>query len=415
VRILVANWTWYPSGGDWTYVENSCRLYRQKGHTVVPFSMQDERNYPERYAEHFVSKINYRELNENKTLRNGIHVLSKSIYSFEAKRNLERLLNVVSVDVAHLHNIHHYLTPSIISVFRRRNIPIVWTLHDYTILCPENSFVSNGSICERCKGGKFYQCTLQRCKKNSLQASFVASLENYVHRFTNVFEAVRYFICPTQFVYDKFVEYGFYKDRLVKLYHCYDVPEPAYSERTQTEGEQPYILFVGRLEKIKGVHTLLRAMKELPQIRLKIIGSGSEDNELKRFADVQRLTNVSFLGRLEKNQVLRHMRHCLFSVCPSEWYEVMGFSIIEAMLLTKPVVGSRIGAIPELVLDGVTGLTFEAGNSNDLRDKIAALARDSTSIKKFGSKARDHVSRLVDYDVHYARLTGLFTSMGLQI
>jgi glycosyltransferase involved in cell wall biosynthesis len=105
----------------------------------------------------------------------------------------------------------------------------------------------------------------------------------------------------------------------------------------------------------------------------------------------------------------------LFSVCPSEWYEVLGFTVVEAMLLSKPVIGSRIGAIPELVLDGVTGLTFEAGNSNDLRDKIAGLARDSASIKKYSAKAKDHVSRLVDYDVHYAGLTDLFTSMGLQI
>src|ERR1700735_5431766 len=112
MNILVVNWSWYPSGGDWTYVENLIKLYKEKGHHIVPFSMKDDRNFPSIYSDYFIENIDYKKV-DRRSLTAGIKVVMNSIYSFEAQKNLERLLTDVKIDFAHINVIHHYITPTI--------------------------------------------------------------------------------------------------------------------------------------------------------------------------------------------------------------------------------------------------------------------------------------------------------------
>src|SRR5262249_15741362 len=152
----------------------------------IPFSMENERNFPSPYSEFFIKNINYRELNKNKTLFSGLKAVKNSIYSTEAKSKLRLLLEKKHIDIVHLNNIHHYLTPaSIIPEIKKKKIPIIWTLHDYVILCPNTTFISQEKVCEKCKGGKYYQCIINKCKKQSLSASFVAALESYANDSSN--------------------------------------------------------------------------------------------------------------------------------------------------------------------------------------------------------------------------------------
>src|SRR6187402_8219 len=230
MNILVVNWTWYPSGGDWTYVENVTNLYKQHGHNVIPFSMKDDRNYPSAYADYFIENIDYKKVKPG--LAAGIKVVTKSIYSTEAQKNLERLLATVKIDFAHINVIHHYITPTILKILKQRNIPIIWTLHEYTPICPESTFISHGKICERCYGGAFYNCVTHTCKKGSYLASTVAALENYVHNYLDYYAFVNHFICPSAFVYNKFKQFNFHADKLVQLYHGYDYAEIEIAKQT---------------------------------------------------------------------------------------------------------------------------------------------------------------------------------------
>jgi glycosyltransferase involved in cell wall biosynthesis len=405
MNILVANWTWYPSGGDWTYVENLCKFYEQNGHKIIPFSMKDERNYATEYSKYFIEKIDYKGLNKNRTIFNGIKVLTKSIYSYEAKHKIKWLIKENHIDLVHLNNIHHYITPSILSEIKKNNIPVIWTLHDYTILCPENSFVNNGVICEKCKGGHFFHCAFDRCKKNSYLPSSVAALENYIHKLIKIYSYVDYFICPSIFLFNKFKDFGFYADKLIQIYNCYEFSVTEYEKRNNVfSNDERYIVFVGRLEKIKGVNTLLNAMKLIPDIKLKIIGNGTQENALKAYKDECNLQNVEFLGKRKKEEVLSLIGKSDFLICPSEWFEVMGFVNIEAMLLGKPVIGSRIGAIPEIVIDGVTGLLFEPGNHNELSEKIKTLYYDTKMLEKLGQNAMSKIKNVVSYENHFKEL-----------
>jgi glycosyltransferase involved in cell wall biosynthesis len=410
MNILVVNWTWYPSGGDWTYVESVVNLYEQQGHHVVPFSMKDDRNYPSAYSEYFIENIDYKKIKKS-SLSAGIKVVAKSIYSFEAQKNLERLLTNTKIDFAHINVIHHYITPTILKILKERNIPIIWTLHEYTPICPESTFISHDKICERCFGGAFYNCITHSCKKGSYLASTVAALENYVHKYLNYYAYVDHYVCPSVFLYEKFKAFNFFNDKLVQLYHGYDYAGIEAARSAPEFNGEKYIVFAGRLEKIKGAHTVLKAMQACPDIQLKIIGNGTQEEALKEFKDTHQLNNVTFLGKQSKQQTLQIINGAEFLICASEWYEVLGFTVVEAMALGKPVIGSRIGAIPEMVIDNETGLLFEPGNDAQLAELIKLLYADNDKIVSMGKNAQLHINQLINTKKHFEGLQKLIPGL----
>jgi glycosyltransferase involved in cell wall biosynthesis len=416
LNILIANWTWYPSGGDWTYIENLCKFYESYGHTVIPFSMENERNFSSPYTEYFIKNINYRELNKNKTLFSGLKAVKNSIYSTEAKSKLRLLLEKYHIDIVHLNNIHHYLTPaSIIPEIKKKKIPIIWTLHDYVILCPNTTFISNEKVCEKCKGGKYYQCIVNKCKKQSLSASFVAALESYANDSSNPYQYVDYFICPSEFIRKKFEAFGFDNRKLRQVYNLFDTESiSGQYEVPSNKSERPYIIYVGNILKVKGIFTLVKAVAGL-ELDLKVIGSGEHFDELKQLVDSNHMKNVELLGKKPKEEVFRFVQHALFVVVPSEWYENLPYSLVEALLLAKPVLGADIGGIPELVIDDVTGQLFQPANTADLRLKIQMMISDKDKLIQMGKDAKEHALSLVNYDTFARNLSPIFESLQLAL
>lgn len=406
MNILVVNWTWYPSGGDWTYVENICKIYRQKGHQVVPFSMKDDRNFPSAYADYFIENIDYKKV-DKRSITAGIKVVGKSIYSREAQKNLEKLLANVKIDFAHINVIHHYITPTILKILKEKGIPIIWTLHEYTPICPESTFISHGQICEKCFGGKFYNCVTHSCKKGSYLASTVAALENYVHQCLNYYAFVDHYVCPSVFLYEKFKSFNFFREKLVQLYHGYDYAAIEAVRSIPKPQNNKYIIFVGRLEKIKGAHTVLKAMKSCPDIQLKIIGTGTQEQELQDFKLRHKLNQVEFLGKQDKQETLQWINGSEFLICAPEWYEVLGFTVVEAMALAKPVIGSAIGAIPEMVMNDETGFLYEPGNFEGLANHIKILYNDEDLKFKLGQNALQHIRQLINNEKHFQGLQKL--------
>jgi glycosyltransferase involved in cell wall biosynthesis len=410
MNILVVNWSWYPSGGDWTYVENVVNIYQQKGHNVIPFSMKDDRNFHSSYSDYFIENIDYKKVNK-RSLSAGVKVVMKSIYSFEAQENLERLLNDIKIDFAHINVIHHYITPTILKILKKRNIPIIWTLHEYTPICPDSIFVSHDQICERCFGGKFYNCITHSCKKGSYLASTVAALENYVHKYLNYYAYVDYFVCPSVFQYEKYKQFNFFNEKLVQVYHGYDYAGIEKAKLTPVKSDEKYIVFVGRLEKIKGVHTLLKTMQTCPEILLKIIGDGTQEEDLKTFKNAHQLNNVTFLGKKSKQETLEVINGAEFLICPSECYEVLGFTVVEAMALGKPVIGAAIGGISEMVIDNYTGLLFEPGNAEQLAEKVKWLYEKPDFVAEMGKNANAHINILINNETHFEKLQKLIPSL----
>lgn len=152
-------------------------------------------------------------------------------------------------------------------------------------------------------------------------------------------------------------------------------------------------------------------MKSNPAIHLKLIGNGTQEQELKDYAAAQQLYNVTFMGKQNRQQTLEIINNALFLVCPSEWYEVLGFTVVEAMALGKPVVGSAIGAIPEMVIHQQTGLLFSPGNAEELAEKIQALFNDPEAIMTMGKAASQHIRKLINSEKHFSGLQALIPTL----
>ena len=363
--------------------------------------MLHPRNINSEYEKYFVSNVDY----EKNGFKNKIGVSLKLLYSFEAKRKIEKLIKKEQPDIVHLHNIHHQITPSILYSFKKSNIPVIMTLHDYKMVCPSYSMLSDGKICEACKCGGYYRCFLKSCVKNSHAKSLLNTIEMYLHhKILHIYNLIDIFISPSQFLKNKVKEMGM-KGNVVYLPYFIDVEAycPSY------DWEENTIVYFGRLSREKGLFTLLEAMKGFSNITLKIIGEGPIRESLELEVRSLKLKNVRFLGYMSGVPLKEEIRKSMFVIVPSEWYENYPFVIIEGFALGKPVIGSRIGGIPELVRDNETGLTFEPGNAEDLSEKIKAILADSSSLIKMGENARRFVETELNPEKHYQRLMEIYS------
>lgn len=407
-KILVASWAWRPVGGDWTYIENMNKLYESKGFEVIPFSTLHQDNINSEFEKYFIKAFDYKALNKKKSIKSSFQALKNSIISFEALKKLDVVLSENEILFAHLHIIHHWITPAIVWKLKKKGIPIIWSLHEYKILCPEGSFVSKGSICEKCNKNRFYNCAINKCKKNSFLASSLAALDAYFYNLLGVYKNIDAYLCPSEFLLNKFKQFGFNENKFYLTNLCYDISSlddyiKKYQQRAVVDKfqNQRYILYVGRIEKLKGIKTLIDAVAGT-NIQLKVAGTGAYLEEIQNIISFDNITNVEFLGFIQKSMIYELTLCSVCVVCPSEWYENYPYSIIESLLLSKPVVGSNIGGIPELVKNGYNGFIHEPGDVIGLREAILKIWDDSKKEKELGINARSFAASKVNYITHWS-------------
>lgn len=404
MRIVLINTYHYNRGGDCTYMFSLADLLRSRGHDVFFFGMKHPLNFPCEQEKYFVDYVDFRELNSKKNLVNNVRVLSRSIYSVQARSNIARLISDLKPDISHIQNIHAHITPSIVFELQKQRVPIIWTLHDYKLVCPNTHFLSHGQICEKCKGGKFYHCTLKKCKKDSYAASLVATAEAYVHSLAKVTNKVDAFISPSAFLRQKFLENGYDSK---KFFHVPNFLHDDLPENVKSI-DGGYALYLGQLEPWKGIRTLVRAWSDLKGITLKIAGDGSLKTELEKEIAESRTQNILFLGHLGRKSVWEVLSKSSFVVTPSEWYENYPYSVMETMMCGKPIVASNIGGLPEMIRDGETGLLFESGNIGALKGKLEILLKNVQLRKEMGEKGREMAVREFSPEIHYAKLMKIY-------
>lgn len=375
-----------------------------KGHNVYYWGMKHPQNYQFEYQDSFVDFIDYVDLNKKKNVTSAFRVLSRSIYSLDARNKLGKFIDEIHPDVVHLNNIHAHLTPSIVDAINLKGIPIMWTLHDFKLLCPESHFLSNDKICEKCKGKRFYNCLLNTCKKGSFSASLIATIEAYAHQCLALNKKIKFFLAPSRFLRNKFVENGWAPDKMIFLHNF--LSELGKINYGNNSG---YLLYFGGLSPWKGINTLIDAMKGVKRaIKLKIVGQGNYKNSLMKYVQDLGINNVEFCGYMTGEDLTKIIEDSLFVLVPSECYENCPFSIMEAMSYGKPVIGSDIGGIPELVKDGVTGLLFQPGDAGKLANKINWLIDHPDKIYEFSRNASVFANREFDSTNYYNRLMSLY-------
>lgn len=401
MKVLLVNTYFYMRGGAERSTFNTAELLHLKGHQTVHFAMHHPQNFPSNYSKYFSYYIDFPKEMAKNTLKSLLKVLKTTFYNHYAKEQLTRLLRKERPDVAHLNNFLHHLSISVLYGLRKRCVPIVWTLRDYTIACPNTSFLDDriGEVCESCHKMRYFMAPIRRCKKGSFSASLIAMLEEYFNRLCGALRFVDVFIAPSRFLKKKMIQYGLPGKRILHIPNFVKASDynPKYSG-----GE--HFLYIGRLSREKGLKTLLKAMRRLREGRLLIVGEGPQRNELEDYVRDNNLDNVKFLGHLSGDKLKRVVDGAVAVVVPSEWYEVFGLVIVEAYAAGKPVVASRIGGIPELVRDGVTGLLFEPANADELAEGMNRLVRNPNMATEMGREARELAEECYSPDAHYEML-----------
>lgn len=392
MKILLANKFYYRRGGDCIYMLNLEKLLKAHGHEVAVFAMDYPENLDTPWKKYFPKNMS------------KLMAFTRPFGSHEVKSTFKKLLDDFKPDVVHLNNVHTQLSPVMAELAHQRGIKVVWTLHDYKLLCPRYDCLKNGNtICETCFNGDKKACLDNKCMKGSKLASFIGYKEAVTWNRERLEASTDVFICPSQFMADKMVQGGFSKSKMQTLCNFIDVEKCKFSSTDGTDytddvellpKKDDYYCFIGRLSHEKGAKTLIEAANQLPY-KLVIIGGGPLMDELKSVAH----TNIEFVGFKQWDDIKQLVGKARFSVIPSEWYENNPLSVIEAQCLGTPVLGANIGGIPEL-----TDYTFSSGNIADLKTKIEKMWNSEFDNQQIASDAQHRY----DAETYYDKLINIY-------
>ncbi len=376
MKVLIVNKFLYPNGGSETYIFEIGKQLEKLGHEVQFFGMEHKGRIVGNRSEAYTSDMDFHTGKMGKLL-----YPFKIIYSKEAKKQIRKVLDQMQPDVVHLNNINFQITPSIIDEiisYRKktgRNVKIVSTAHDYQWICPNHMMriPQTDHNCDKCIGGRYINCTKNKCIHGSTLKSMFGAIEARLYRMKKTYSRVDTIICPSVFLCDQFK-----KDEI--LNRCNLVAKHNFFlkgddfDKIMNLPKKDYVLYFGRYAKEKGIMTLINAAKALPEIPFVFAGSGPLESELK---DVENIENRGFLNGEELHKLIREAR---FAIYPSEWYENCPFAVMEAISYGTPVIGARIGGIPELIGENRTGLEFVSGDVNALTETIHRLWNDTDKL-----------------------------------
>ncbi len=405
MKILLVNKFYYLSGGAERYVRLWEDVLRAHGHEVIPFAMQDERNWPTPYDHHFTRPIRF---DTGASLRTRLSAGLRSIYSVDAARRIRQLIRETQPDIAHVHSYCYQLTPSILPPLRKAGIPVFQTAHEYEHICANQRLLSDsdGAICEACRTGRWYAPIAARCIKGSLGASIIGSIARLADRSLGLsHKAIRRVITPSDFMRRKMIDFGMDGERIVHV--------PNFVVANEFDPSRPpgdYFLFMGRLVRHKGIMTLLAAARSLPDMPIRLAGNGPLQDEVKETIARDNLRNVQLLGFMDGPPLRAQIEAARGIIVPSEWYENCPLVVIEAMAAGRPVIATSMGGIPELVSDGETGILYASGAVPSLVESLRQLWQDRALAKSMGAAGRRRVEEYYGAESHYRAMMKILST-----
>jgi glycosyltransferase involved in cell wall biosynthesis len=373
MKILLVNKFLYPKGGAETYVFKLGDTLTAHGHAVEYFGLENEKNIVGNKVGAYVSHMDFSE-----GARKNIFSPFRLIYSSEARKKIKKVLYDFEPDAVHLNNIQFHLTPSIILEIEKyrkktgRKVKIVYTAHDYQLVCPSHGlFDTEINVCEKCLGGNYTHCLRTKCMKNSRAKSFLAMLDAYKWKLSKAYSYIDTIVCPSEFLKSKLDTQERFAHKTVAIHNFIEKKEPKKLEKGN------YILEFGHLSKDKGTLTLLEVAKRMSDVHFVFAGYG------KAVEEIEKLPNAEYVGFKTGEELEMLISRAMCTVCPSEMYENCPYSVMESQILHTPALGSRIGGIPELINSEQTGLLFEAGNADDLEAKLRYLLETPGVLHKY--------------------------------
>lgn len=379
MKILMINKFLHQNGGSETYIFKLGDYLKKQGHEVQYFGMEHEGRCVGNAVDAYTRDMDFHGGSRLSKLTYPV----KTVYSSEARKKLRLVLEDFKPDVCHLNNFNYQLTPSIILEIQKwrregNKCRIVFTAHDYQLVCP-NHMCNNpntGENCEKCLGGHFINCARGRCIHGSMAKSLVGTAEAFFWKWIRAYRYIDTVICCSDFLKTRMNSNPLFSDKTVTLHNFVDKADWKDNEK------KDYVLYFGRFSREKGIATLMKVCRELPEIPFVFAGTGPLENEINRIPNIK---NVGFQSGEALEKLIREAR---FSIYPSEWYENCPFSVMESQMYGTPVLGADIGGIPELIMPEQTGELFQSGNAAELKKKLRKLWEDKSLTDRYSKNCK---------------------------
>lgn len=351
-RILVVHNYYQIPGGEDTVVANEIKLLKEHGHEVILYSR------------------NNAELKEFSKFQKLLLPVT-TVFNPKTYREVKELIREKKIDIVHVHNTLNLVSPSVYYAAKSCKVPVVQTVHNFRLVCPAATFYRDGHICEECVE-KGLSCAVKyNCYRGSKLQTLACVISTKIHRTLGVYRNLNY-ICLAEFNKEKLLQVNkIEKKQIIDPQRVFVKPNMTFEQIEKTAcTKESYFLFAGRVEKIKGMEVLLEAFKKLPQQKLLVAGTGTQLEEYKKIAESQGISNVEFLGFVERPKLQQLMQSAKAVIVPSQWYETFGMTVIEAFSLGTPVIGADIGNLSSLIKTGVNGWKFRYDSADELAEKI---------------------------------------------
>ena len=407
MKILLINKFHYYKGGSETYYFGLADLLRKRGHQVIFFSMKDERNVPCEQEKYFVENVDY---NGKLTKKQMVHEGLKMLYSFEAKKKLEQLIEEEKPDVAHINLFQSQLTGSIIDVLYKHHIPMVYTAHDLKVICPTYLFMCRGEICRECMYGNYLSCIRKKCMKDSLAKSLLAVMEAEVYRIHHTYNKIDLILAPSDHHKKYLAESKATKTPIIRMRNF--LPETVRPVAEVKAGT--YFLYFGRISQEKGVYTLVcaYAMSGM-STPLYLVGSGPLEEDVKKLIeDLHMQEQIHMLGYKRGAELTQIVEGAKCVLLPSECCENAPYSILEAMAAGRPAIVANNGGLPEIVQAGKTGFIAEPRNPENLAHTMQQVdALTEEQLVQMGRNAQELVKQIADPEKYVSRMEQIYTRL----
>ncbi len=395
MKILMVNKFLYPRGGAETYFLKIGSYLERIGHRVEYFGMYDEKNTVSNSANGYTSHMDF----HTSGIRRILYPI-RIIYSFQARERLRKVIRKFKPDIVHLNNINFQLTPSIIEEIHQHHIPMVQTVHDYQMLCPNHMMFNllTKKPCDLCLEGSKWNCARYSCIHASRLKSAIGSMEALLYVRRKTYGLVDLFICPSYFLEGKLQQAKQFLGKTEVLHNFIELEDSPEEEK-----KEDYILYFGRLSEEKGFGMFLNCCRKLPHIKVRIAGTGPLEHMCKG------IPNVEFVGFKTGDELDTLIKKAKFSVYPSIWYENCPLSILESEALGTPVIASKLGGIPELIEDNETGILIEDIHEDNLAKEIDALYRDSRKLQSMSEKCIAKRTKLVSLEAYGNKMVEIYS------
>ena len=406
MRILLINNYLYPRGGAERSFFRIAELLESHGHQVAYFACRHPKNIPSAYEDLFPPYHDLRELN-SKSFPKRLRAFTDMLYNPTAARNLSRLLQQFKPDLAHLNNIYHHLSPSILPVLARHNIPTVLHLRDGKLICPAIYMFRNNQFCDLCRSHSVWPIIRYRCRSGSLLYSTALAVESLVQNMLGFYRrCVDFYISPSSFLRYQMIQRGWDASRISLLPNFVNPSSPA--EMSIADLPDRYLFCPSRLESDKGMFVLLEAARLLPEVPLLIAGHGPAHSAMESFVKQHELANVRLLPWQDKRQLAELFRRATAAIVPSLLPENSPNVILEAAAQSCPGIANDVGGIAELIDHGLNGWLVQPGQPEPLAQAMSQAFADPQRSANLGSAAAQRVAQRHSPQAFYDSLMNIY-------